>query len=503
LLPRRLLILLGCLSSGLLLNAAPAVGDVPAPTFTVYSLTTPAAILSAGQTDPTSVAKALLSSIPGGGLDFRQAVEAVSGDASSGVEAKLACPTPSSPAAAFSYRSVKVLNGHRAQVIFCPSRVISTTSPLPNVNDPHFLRALAKFEADPLRSGPEWIGDTYRYNLFVACPAQPEGQTPRTRFRYDRRDGTVRVAFDGSGFEKYCDLVGENSEGIAVQVARQDGRFHSIGRSVLHIDGLREVLGYNYYAPASYWREGATVPGVGQLCHRAARVRMRVVVTDNFVPKHSQTFQRLGQFGFKDGSGMHGASVRHVSRVETVCGARATRVHSHSTTYVSRSRTERGRPIRANRAAFDPSDGGCMLNALWYTGPYVQGDVGGGQVRGAHTLTFQASAAEVLNGGPPDDPASNCDPDGSRTDQVWEVMANDKGKIVRNSPVLNLITHSNAALPETSFTLRLYKPYTCKRGPGVRFWGIRTRVIGKYKGKRKTNGLTLPEGGFVGYGKLC
>jgi hypothetical protein len=116
-------------------------------------------------------------------------------------------------------------------------------------------------------------------------------------------------------------------------------------------------------------------------------------------------------------------------------------------------------------------------------------DMLGDHINGATSLTFHAvlGIPIFVHGGV----GPTCDAYGSRTVQVWEIMANDRGQRRRNSPILDLIKDSNEAMPWTWFTLRLFKPYTClpssvrdrRRRRAGRYWGFVERVIATYGGK--------------------
>lgn len=158
----------------------------------------------------------------------------------------------------------------------------------------------------------------------------------------------------------------------------------------------------------------------------------------------------------------------------------------------------------AHAVVYNPAAGAweCAENALVYTGSSFQGKAGG-HIHEAGALRFEAWASLVQTSS--FDSGPSCDLYGWRTAQVWEVMANDRGKVVRNSPILDVIRQSNAALPYTWFRLRLFHLYTCLPGRASRHWGFVLRVIAHYRGNHRsaTSPDDLGQSIFVNYGEDC
>lgn len=291
-------------------------------TFNVFTHASPEAVLGAAQEQPSPLqlnvlGGELVNTIPGHSVDFGQTTRAIESTPSQSAKATYNCPAPTSPRAPSSIQSVEVFPGNNAKLTPCPSNMIVTESHV-NPSDPVLAGALAKYKADPFRSGEDWVGDRYGLNVFSDCPDQTAGQIPQTTFKYNSQKGTVRVGFNGSGIGQYCDIVGKSSEQIAVLVQKGKGKFRQVGRGALHNSGLPEILASAYPLPLRYRRNFVTIPDVGNLCKNArskSKVQMRVRITHKFTGKQSQRFQhQAGQ-----SVGMPSLSRSYTSIRKTIC----------------------------------------------------------------------------------------------------------------------------------------------------------------------------------------
>jgi hypothetical protein len=197
--------------------------------------------------------------------------------------------------------------GNRASVIPCPvTNAVTVQAPV-NTQDPAYPAALKQFLTDPYRTS-EWAGDKYDLNMQLVCGIQWHNQDPVIRARYDRARGTLVVTVDEFYTDPYCDLMGTSTKQIFAEVQKRGSRAgKQVGHSVVHVDGMREMLAWYYQMPERYARQKATISGVGDLCRYGKRSRKRVVIrlVARFAADQTQTFQSMygpvfsGSKGFK------------------------------------------------------------------------------------------------------------------------------------------------------------------------------------------------------------
>jgi hypothetical protein len=191
-----------------------------------------------------------------------------------------------------------------------------------NTQDPTYPQAFAKFQSDPLRSSP-WGGDStgYPLDMYTACPDQTQNQNPRISYKYNPKGHLLYVGFDSGGYTPYCDLAGTYSERASLRLKKPGSRqtFKGIGETVLHTDGLREELAWNYGMPQKYTRENIVETGINIPCSpkHSNGTRLMISVLERFTGNPSQTFQHVP--GFPDASqSMPSTSATYVS-VSKVC----------------------------------------------------------------------------------------------------------------------------------------------------------------------------------------
>jgi hypothetical protein len=214
--------------------------------------------------------------------------------------------------------SIELSADGKAAPTFCASDKIITMSSV-DVKNPKFASAFAKYNADSIRNTP-WGGDRHNRSLFVLAPATPKQQNPRTSFKYSPAKGSVSAGYDAGATTPYMDKVGTYSEETSVQIRRPGSRsFKQVGRSVLNINGLREILGYGYgaFSNANDSRVHITVPEVGQICKPGARgTKMRLKIVEAFKADPNQDFQH-GANGKSDF--MKSSQASYTTSAKVVC----------------------------------------------------------------------------------------------------------------------------------------------------------------------------------------
>ncbi len=234
-------------------------------------------------------------------------------ETASKVEADYTC-TPNKP----GIQKAEINSDGKAIVTDCP--VAIPTAAGVNTKDPSYKRAIKKYLADPFRSGEKWVGDQGRYSMFGACPRQTLHQDPRLVFGYNAKKRAVSVGFDGGQYFQYCDIVGKYTERVSTQIKRPGAhRFKQLGNSVLHTDGLREVLVYNYGLSEKYQRNWTRIRGTSNLCKNGQNrnAEVRVKIHEKFTGDQSQTFEHA--FRSNNGRGIQSSSVLLFSRSKNIC----------------------------------------------------------------------------------------------------------------------------------------------------------------------------------------
>lgn len=302
-------------------NKARASQALSPATFNVFTNTNPDAVLQAAsqQQSPAelnAIGGALVNTIPGHSVDFKQPTLSIEGIPSQTARATFACPSSSSSLAPTSLQSVEILPENRAQVTPCPSRMIVTESTV-NPNDPALAGAIAKFRSDPYRSGEDWAGNDWRLNVFFDCPDRVTTQDPHINLKYNPQKGVAKVSFYGAGMGQYCDIVGRYSERVYVLVKKNGGKFKKMGTVALHNDGLPEILGSMYSIPLRYKRSSVEIPNVGKLCtgNKKNRIQARALVVYQFKGKQSQRFQSQAGRSI----GIRSTSKAYKNPVQTIC----------------------------------------------------------------------------------------------------------------------------------------------------------------------------------------
>lgn len=228
-----------------------------------------------------SVGQQMLYSIPSQSVDLKQEVTGI--NTSEGVvTANFSCPAPRKKVPYAQIESVGVLQNNKADLTFCPSTEQINITHV-NLNRPVFRKAFDRFENDPLRN-KEWGGGNYKYSM-TDCPFDWKGISPLLKMHYSRKNG-VRVSFEElSPRINYCDRVGQLTMKATAELkdSPSSKRYKQVGNSLLHIEGLNEILMY-YYTPGvnttKYVMTHNILPNSKVECRgeeREAEVRVKLV----------------------------------------------------------------------------------------------------------------------------------------------------------------------------------------------------------------------------------
>lgn len=263
-----------------------------------------------------SIGSLMINSIPGNSVKFMQSVLQLSGTTSQNVSAELSCPASSSDASVYDFKSVEILQNDTASVTPCAANQVGIWSTV-NTHNSSYAQAIMRYKDDYFRSGQPWIGNRYSGALFRLCPDEPSHQDTQLTFSYSSAKATVTVGFAGGNSVNYCDLMGRYDEQVSVLVG-SDGshRLKQLGQTVVHIDGLKEVLTYNYGLREPQVTK-VQVPGVTVLCKpaRNASVDMRIRLREEFTADHAEMFQGLPSTV----SNLKSSTFTYLSKAKKVC----------------------------------------------------------------------------------------------------------------------------------------------------------------------------------------
>lgn len=205
------------------------------------------------------------------------------------------------------------------------SAVVHVSSKV-NANDPSYEAAMAKYKADPLRSGTPWVGDALDYDVYTACVGViTRGNDPRDflSYAYNRSTQSFKVKFSSTDNANHCDQVGTYSETVSLerQSKTDHTKFKKIGNTVVHTDGLTEVL-YFYGMPSKYRWVNASIKNVGKLCvgGNNAHTKIRAKISGKFTGFETQNFQHPGgSSGDDPAPGVKSGSATFYTRPKDIC----------------------------------------------------------------------------------------------------------------------------------------------------------------------------------------
>jgi len=256
----------------------------------------------------------LANSIPGDSEDFNQKVTQTAANAPgtpNEVVASIACPSPNSKTAPIAFQSFVLKANHSILPQFCKANGVQTETSTLNMGSAAVKRAMSTFQKDPLRSGQPGAGDIQAPNMYITCPGQTglEGAgivEPKPILKYNSNSQDVNVSFFPGVYAKYCDLVGQFTEQFDLKKGNK-----KIGKSVLHIDGLKEILEIQY--GLSYKRDSVSIPDVRNLCK--GKLPITLTITEKFRAKKSQQFQRIGP----SAGSLRSATTRYNTDTSNIC----------------------------------------------------------------------------------------------------------------------------------------------------------------------------------------
>lgn len=257
----------------------------------LYTSISPEALTAASSYESQDViAKKQLSAIPGFNVTLKQAfleTKVVDGK----VVTSYACPAPTAMAR-ISIASVETLPNNQANVNFCPSdSVVKVSRP---ANDSTYRSALAKFLGNPLLAG-EWGGDKYDKTLYTICPQLPKQHYPRISFKYKPKNDTVTAKYIAGNHSEYCAEVGQYTGEATAQVKKPGSKqYIDVGRSVVRVSGLREILLYGGYGlSGKNEKDTVVLPEIDDLCdkYEGTNLKMRIKLKERFQADPAQDFQ--------------------------------------------------------------------------------------------------------------------------------------------------------------------------------------------------------------------
>ena len=281
---------------------------------TIVSHEDPAAVKKRFKKELKRTGSDLVNAVPGQAHDFKQKGQELIATQTSTSET-FKCPRKKSKKAATSFRYVQLSHDHKSELNFCQSKK-TTTLTKPSKNDRQYRRALRKYLNDKHRKDRPWAGEYGPYDLFILCPEKPDRNDPRAKFHYLKN--SISVAFDGADNSSYCDKVGRYTTEIKAEVRKGDqGKFKKVGRSILHISGLEEILAFSDYGlDISRQRNKARIKNVPNLCEGGRDPQLRLRFAYRFKPKRTQQYQHA-QAG-KD-SAMRSGFGKFITQPHRVC----------------------------------------------------------------------------------------------------------------------------------------------------------------------------------------
>ncbi|MGI8633426.1 MAG: hypothetical protein ACR2NA_12905 [Solirubrobacterales bacterium] len=228
----------------------------------------------------------VIDSLSGFSVNNNQRVVAVFGGPGGSVVTSFQCPQEVNRGGSYDFSSIEVRAGNKADVRFCPS-VTRTYVAKPDLGRAADQLALQRYETDPLRQ-QQWGGRSLRINQFIICPDNPAGQDPRIWLSYSEAS-RVRVRFDGTNTETYCDESGQTYETVQLQKRRSGSKkWTRLGRDAVRLSGLREALLYDrsddsgkriYGGTTAQRRDRVTITDLPDVCryrsNRNARMRVK------------------------------------------------------------------------------------------------------------------------------------------------------------------------------------------------------------------------------------
>ncbi len=257
----------------------------------------------------------IVSSIPGHSMDVKDKSISVS---KSGINATFFCPKPSTLRAATSPKKITVSPNNSASWSYCDAQNISTVENPVNLQAPRYKRALSRFLSDN-NNFKKWAGDTSVVDVFNTCPDQPNKFPANPSFKYSGQ--TAKASFYPEYYESYCYLVGQNTEQVSVQAkSKNSSTYKEVGKQVVHINGLKNVLYGDYSGgeSAPNQRQVVTIAGLGNVCRKYAGAELRIKVADKFTPFRGQTYQHAGS-ATGSSTGMRAGHHVYYSSSKAVC----------------------------------------------------------------------------------------------------------------------------------------------------------------------------------------
>jgi len=237
----------------------------------------------------SKIGATLINSIPGQSIDIKQKAQKIKANRTSLFES-FACPSPNSSKPYPQIKTVKISQNNKAAIVFCPSDKAIDISGV-NTDNPKYRAAFNEITKDPVRN-QLWGGDHYKNNLFTECPQIPFTYEPNLSFKYTPGKG-ISTTFRGLSTMEYCDKVGQYTSEVSAQTVTSAGKSRQIGKSVMHIDGLHEILvfGSSTFFPSKYQEVRASLPDTQSICKGSLKyAQVRVRLTERFKGMKSQQF---------------------------------------------------------------------------------------------------------------------------------------------------------------------------------------------------------------------
>jgi hypothetical protein len=240
-----------------------------------------------------TIGQQLITSIPGQSIDLKQSPIRLNAS-NAAVTESFVCPNPRSTQAYPAIQTVEIDQGNKARLTFCPSTKSIGISSV-NFGIPLFNQIFNEFKADPVRNTP-WGGDQVqaKTNLYFDCPGTPFNSVPDQKVTFTPQKG-MRASFQAISTQQYCDKVGQYSTEATAQIRKAHTKtFKQLGQSVLHVDGLKEVLvfGSTEIVPIQYSRVSLSLQGTKVNCNdpgmRHASVRLKL--SEKFQSMWAQQF---------------------------------------------------------------------------------------------------------------------------------------------------------------------------------------------------------------------